>query len=279
MTILDDAARLAHLGLVLRMREATLAPVLAAAAIAGGPLLVGASAHGQRLTVVMPYRPDVLAAVAPGSPAAPATGPARLQLQLDGELMSVALATATSLSPDAAVTQLAPRAHRDAWFDLVDQLCSIADGRIVGSIRSLDGARLALELRYPQRDRETDFVLIEAIAQLATDLGVSAAQLRLFRRLHPEIGRGTEIALVTTCTAHAGVSPSLGIRYPIASWELALRLAQGLVFNDSEAKAVPTMLGQLAGALGSDHLQSVELVLGPHEPPDVIVWAQVGNAG
>ncbi len=282
MTVLDDAARLAHLGLVLRLREAAVAPVLAAATrIAGEQLLVGASAHGRRLEIVMPYHPEALAALAPTTPP-PSTsatmGPALLRVQVDGDVIAVALASTTTKAPDAAVAEIAPPAYRDAWFDLVDQLCSIADGRVVGSTRFVDGSRAVLDIRYPQRDGATDFIVMEAVEQLAGDIGVSAAQLRLFRKLHPEVGGGSEISLATACTAHAGVSPYLGITYPSTSWELALRLAQGLVLNDSEAKALPTMLGQLAGALGSDHLQSIELILGPHEPPDIVVWAQVGTA-
>jgi hypothetical protein len=278
VAILDDVAQLAHLGLVLKLREATLEPVLAAASkLADAKLLVGASAHGRRLEVVMPYHPDALAAVAPDA-AAPATA-TLIRIVVDGETISVALAMAGgNKQPRVAVDELAPPAHRDAWFDLVDQLCSIADARIVGLTRFVDGSRVAIEIQYPQRDRDTDFVLMEGIDQLAGDIGVSGAQRKLWRRIHPELGAGNGISLSTGCTP-ARVSAHFGITYSVTSWEVALRLAEGLVLNDSEAKAVPTSLGQLAGALGSDHLQSLELVLGPHEPPDVIVWARVGRAG
>jgi hypothetical protein len=278
VAILDDVAQLAHLGLVLKLREATLEPVLAAASkLADAKLLVGASAHGRRLEVVMPYHPDALAVVAPDA-AAPATA-TLMRIVVDGETMSVALATAGgNKQPRVAVDELAPAAQRDAWFDLVDQLCSIADARIVGLTRFVDGSRVAIEIQYPQRDRATDFVLMEGIEQLAGDIGVSGAQCKLWRRIHPELGAGNGISLSTSCTP-ARVSAHFGITYPVTSWEVALRLAEGLVLNDSEAKAVPTNLGQLAGALGSDRLQSLELVLGPHEPPDVIVWARVGRAG
>jgi len=38
---------------------------------------------------------------------------------------------------------------------------------------------------------------------------------------------------------------------------------------------VSRRLGELAGALAADQLTGIELVLGPHEPPDLVVWARV----
>jgi hypothetical protein len=54
-----------------------------------------------------------------------------------------------------------------------------------------------------------------------------------------------------------------------------MRLAEGLVLDGQEARQIPVALGHLAGALGSDELRGLELVLGPHEPPEVLVWANI----
>lgn len=274
MTLFEDVSRLARLGLVLSLRDTTLAPALQAAAVAAraSDLLVGASAQSRTFELVLPYHRDALHALAPALP--PPEKPAeRIRARVEGDNLFVMLADAGPFDPRTAV-ESAPAAHREAWLDLVEQLCSIADGRITGVSRAIDGTRAQLEVRYPARDKATEAMLVEAITQLGEAIGITEAQRRLWMRIHPQLSRGGEIVLSTGCSQR-GVSGNFGITYPISSWQTAVRLAEGLVLNDSEAKEVPRRLGELAGAMAADELSGVELVLGPHEPADVLVWARV----
>ncbi|NVB83763.1 MAG: hypothetical protein HOV81_35640 [Kofleriaceae bacterium] len=274
MTLFEDVSRLARLGLVLKLRDTTLAPALQAAAVAArtSDLLVGASAQSSTFELVLPYHRDALHALAPTQP--PPEKPAeRIRARVEGENLFVLLADAGPFDVRAAALA-APAAHREAWLDLVEQLCSIAGGRVTGVSRAIDGSRAQLEVRYPARDKATEAMLIEAITQLGEGIGVTDAQRRLWTRLHPQLSRGGEIVVSTGC-GQGGVSGTFGITYPIASWQTAVRLAEGLVLNDSEAKEVPRRLGELAGAMAADELSGVELVLGPHEPADVLVWARI----
>lgn len=267
-----DLARVTRLGLVMQLRDATFGPMLAAAAVAGPDLLVGASAHGRRLEVVMAYSPEAHQALAPGVVAP--VGSEQLRVRIDGEDTEIMFARRGPFTPEAAVHEVGTEAVRDSWLELVEQFCSIADAQINGVGRSTDGTRGMIQVTYPSRDRDTDAMLIEAIDQLGEGIGVSAPQRTLFRRIHPELGRGREIVVVTRSTP-AAISTQLGISYPVADWPTAVRLAGGLVFNDSEGKDVAKRLGEVAGAIAADQLTGLELVLGPHEPPDVVVWARV----
>jgi len=249
----DDVARIARVAMLLRLREAQVTPLVAASK----QLVVGASAHGGRLELVVPASPDAFAAL--GVPEQPAD---RLRVRVEGDDVEVLVVRATKDGPS-----------EPAWLDLVEQLCSIASARILSHGRS--PRRQVLEIGYPARDRDTDAMLIEAIDQLGEEIGISAAQRTLFQRIHPQLGRGAEIVLATSYTQ--AVSPHFAITYPITGWDTAVRLAGGLVLNDSESKDVAKRLGEVAGALGSDQLTGLELVLGPHEPPDVVVWAKVAS--
>jgi hypothetical protein len=250
----DDVARIGRVALLLGMHDARVTPLVAASR----ELVVGASAHGARLELVMPATPEAFAAL--GVPARPAD---RLRVRVDGDDVEVLVVTATREPPG-----------EPAWLDLVEQFCSIASARIQSHARG--PRRQLLEIGYPARDRQTDAMLIEAIDQLGEDIGISAAQRRLFRQLHPQLGRGAEI-VVTTGFTQGAVSVHLGLSYPVTAWETAVRLAGGLVLNDSEGQRVSRRLGEVAGALGSDRLTGLELVLGPHEPPDLVVWAKVAS--
>lgn len=250
----DDVARIGRVALLLRLRDAQVTPLVAAS----NKLVVGASAHGGRLELVVPASPAAFAAL--GVREEPAD---RLRVRIDGDAVETLVVRATREAPT-----------EPAWLDLVEQFCSIANARILSRARGPE--RQLLEIFYPARDRDTDAMLIEAIDQLAEDIGITAAQRTLFRRIHPQLGRGSEIA-VTTGFLHGAVSAHLGISYPLASWQTALRLAGGLVLNDSEGQEASRRLGEVAGALGSDQLTGIELVLGPHEPPDVVVWANVAS--
>jgi hypothetical protein len=274
VTLFEDVSRLARLGLVLSLRDTALAPALQAAAVAARTtdLLVGASAQSRTFELVLPYHRDALHALAPTlqPPEQPAE---RIRARVEGDHLFVMLADAGPFDPRTAARS-APAAHRDEWLDLVQQLCSIADGRITGVSRAIDGTRAQLEVRYPARDKATEAMLVEAVTQLGEAIGITDAQRRLWMRIHPQLSRGGEVIVSTGCSQR-GVSGHFGITYPISSWQTAVRLAEGLVLNDSEAKEVPRRLGELAGAMAADELTGVELVLGPHEPADVLVWARV----
>jgi hypothetical protein len=250
----DDVARVARVGLLLRARDAQITPLVAASP----ELVVGASAYGTRIELVVPATPATFAAV--GAPAAPAD---RLRVRIEGGDAEVFVMRADTMAPT-----------EPAWLDLVEQLCSIAGGKIIA--RGASPRRQRLEIRYPARDRQTDAVLIEAIDQLADDVGVTAAQRQLWTRIHPQLGRGAEIVLATGFGG-GQISQHLAITYPIAGWDVAVRLAGGLVLTTADSQEASRRLGEVAGILGSDQLTGIELVLGPHEPPDIVVWAKVAS--
>lgn len=277
VTVIGDAARVTRLGLALKLRDVVVEPVLAAVAHSkSSETFVGASAQGRRLDIVMPFDPAALAAVAPDAKldASLADPDATLRLRIDGDRLSAGITTPGAIEPDVAVSKLASETFRAAWLDVVSQFCSIQSGRIAARTRYVDGSRASIEIRYPARARAGDLELVEAIDQLAGDLDVSAAQRTLWRRVHPDLGGGREIS-VTTSVVVGGISSHLGIAYPITDWSLAVRVAQGLTLDAGEAANIPKQLGELAGILDSDQLASLELVLGPNEPPDLLLWTRL----
>lgn len=258
----------------MQVRDAVVEPLLLAASVAADErMLVGASAHGDRLDVTMRYSDQAYAALGTSRP--PLEGD-RIHVRIEHGVARVGVTRALQLPPAEAVNAVAPNPLRERWLDLVSQLCAVARAQIVGVTQFVDGSRGEIAIRYPARGREEEFFLIEAITQLAEEIGILAAQRRLWTRIHPQLASGAEIVLTTGCTDTA-VSAHFAIAYPIRDWGTATRLGAGVVLNDFEAKQVPTTLGSLAGALGSEQLESVELVLGPHEPPDLVVWARVAS--
>ncbi len=279
VTFVDSATRLGRLGVLLELRGGVSAPVLAAAMAAPSdrPILVGAAAHGGRLDLVIPATHDTAVAVGLGDGASDATA---FRIRLDGAQTSVALARAGAISPRAAVDEIAagaPAATIAAWFDLVDQLCAIAGGAIAGRSRGATGGG-SIAVRYPVRDAQAEIYLIAAVDQLAAGLGSSAAQRRLWQRIHPQLGAGREVTVESQLVADR-VSQRLVVGYPVTDWATAIRLAEGLVLDPSEAAEIPKRLGAVAGALDSDKLESLEIELGPHEPPEVVVWAKLAPTG
>lgn len=268
----DDIARISRLALVMQLRDATFAPITLAATRAAHSLLIGASAHGGRLEVVMDYSPEAHEVLAPGTEAL--LGATQLRVRIEGETAEVMFARRITGSAEELTAQLAPPAQVAAWQALVVPLCSICDGTISAAGRTTVGGRAMLQISYPGRGRDDDAMLIEALDELGAGIGITAPQRTLLRRIHPELGRGAPVVISTWCLPD-GVSSYLGLSYPVTSWPIALRLASGLVFNDSEAKDVSRRLGEVAGAIGSEALQGVEVMLGPHEPPDVVVWATI----
>ena len=251
----------------------------AVAALPGSArILVGTAATGDRLELAIPFHPAALSALAPGAVVPPEIAPRGLRIRAEGSSVITAVTTEGAIGPDGVVAELAPPSPgRDAWHALLAQFCAVGSGRISGRARGVGTAWAAVQVTYPPRDRDGEAYVMAAIDQLSEDIGATAAQRRLWIRMHPELGRGGEVA-VETALRDGVVSRSLAISYPITAWDVGVRLAQGLILNDSEAEAVPRRFGAVAGALGADTLSSVTLELGPVEPPAVVVWAQLAPA-
>lgn len=247
----DAAVRLARLALALRYREADVESVLTAVATgpAHGELLVGASVHGRALEVVVPEHP-----------LARADGGDGLRVRVDGDQV------------ERGIVRVGPCEMEPAWFDVVDQLCAV--GGQIASRTQWPGDRVAIAVRYPPRGVDDDMMLAAGFDQLAEDLGATVPQRRLLQKVHPQLGRGDEIA-ATVRTVGGAMSRSFAVTYPVTSWETALRLGQGTVLSDRDAAEIPTKLGELAGALASDTTTGLELVLGPHEPLEILVWVKL----
>lgn len=271
---MDDPAqirKLARLALAMSLQETTLAPALAivAAAPRSARLVVGLATQGAQLEIIVENHPGMLGAVALRD--VPTARALRLSVH---HQVAVSVIDDTAGLPAAAIAASGvPDAARATWQVLVDQFCALGAGRIAGLTRRLDIERARIDVRYPARDAQADQILMLGLDQLAEDLGVSEMQRRLLGKMHPSLGKGREIVVGTSCQSQ--VARELALLYPVTDWDTALRVAEGLVLDSAEAKALPRHLGALAGAIGSDATVGLELLLGPHEPPSVFVWSAV----
>lgn len=278
--VADRAGRLGRLAVLLEMRGLRAAPVLAAVASLGdgaGPILVGATALDAAVEVIMPYQAAALAQLVPGLavPALPAL--AALHVRLVGSELAVGVQDRPPADVAAAIAGLEAASGPASWEALVSQLCAFAGGQLTRRTRWLGPpGRASLQVDYPARGARDDQIFMLGIEQLAEDVGVTAAQRRLWKRLHPDVGHGAALSVITALDGGAVVA-RLGLRYPVASWDLALRLADGLAVDPAVGRQVGAGLGSLAGALGSERPLAVELGLGASEPPQVVVWSELAT--
>jgi hypothetical protein len=102
----------------------------------------------------------------------------------------------------------------------------------------------------------------DALAKIrASDLHVSAAQLRLLDQVHPILAGGRPAWLRCGIAADA-LEPHATLMYPGATLDNALRVVGGLA-NESGAES---RFGTFAGALGAGRARAIELAIGPHDP-------------
>ena len=274
MSAIALAARLGRLVVALEMRDAVIAPVLAvvAAAPPNSRLLVGASTQGRRVQLIMPDHPGALVALGVSSGACDGDHQRGIRIVIEQDRLAIGVVVPAA-QPVAAAVRGAPPEIRPAWQAVLDQFCAIGTGRVLSVTEWRTEQRTRVDVRYPARDPATDQVVLLGIDQLAGDLGVSAMQRRLLVRMHPTLGKGQPLVVGTTATTQ--ITSQLSVVYGATDWDTAIRVGSGLVLNDSEAKEVPARLGALAGALGSEAVEGLELELGPHEPPGVVVWSNV----
>ncbi len=137
---------------------------------------------------------------------------------------------------------------------------SIADRAELGALAWL------LEFRHANASEAERDRTRERISRAATLLGATAAQLSLVDSIHDMLAgdRDSESAVLLDADEPA---PRLAVRWTHVRWETVIRMALGF-HPGSDAG---TKLGQLSGAFGAELAQSVELLLGPSEPPTMRV--------
>ncbi len=260
-----QGSMLQRLAAILEERGARLLPLLRAVEAAREPkLYLEVSALSRKLSVLLPYRPDVLAALAPAPPVGDLPVRPMLKVFVDGDHLDVAISAVGRVEPDEAV-DVAPAAARAAWIDLVSALHGPAGARISSRTRFLTRQRSTIDVFYEARAQCDDAHLAESLDQIAGRLGVEQSQRDLWKSVHPSLG-GAAVTITTAC-AEGGPAPELAFMYGKAEWNEAVRLCQ-LVASEAAARAGAAVLGMLAGTLRAEQMMAVHLAL-KAEGPDV----------
>jgi len=257
------ATQLQRLTRILEERGAPVRPVLRAVEAARErSLCMEVSALSPRMTLLFPYRPEILAELAPG--VSPGLLPSRpmLKLFIDGDQLHVALAAIGKVAPSEAV-DVAPEATRDAWVDAVSAMHGFADGRISSRIRFLTQPRSTIDVFYQARAQDVDARFTAGMDQVAWRVGVAPSQREGWKSVHSSLG-GVAVTVTTACT-DGGPAPELAFMYGIADWDEAVR-ACTLVAGEDAARGGAAMLGMLAATLEAEQMRSLQLALRPGGP-------------
>ena len=110
----------------------------------------------------------------------------------------------------------------------------------------------------------------EVLDALAGAAQVSSPQRALIRSVHELLARDQPI-LVSLAVTSKTLVHRLALRYAAMPWDAALRFVSGLYRGDSAKQ-----LGAFAGAVGAQRVESLEVVLGPTEPP--VAWVSAVQA-
>jgi hypothetical protein len=204
-------------------------------------------------------------------------GQRRIAIRGDRDVAMLALVTITPEIGADIPSALGLDGDRAAhYIDFVDQLYALAETKRFEQVVTWFGDPPAIGVRIaaaPADDAGRRRLLV-GISQLAEDQGATAAQVRLLSRIHHELARDRPVGLTIRITP-AGLSQGLTVTYAIDSWDTGLRVMQGLTLSDAEVPEIGRRLGQVAGVLDADKPTALSLALGPHEPPGVVVWAEL----
>lgn len=255
--------QLQRLTRILEERGAPVPPVVRAVEAAQEPsLYMEVSALSRRVTLLFPYRREILAALAPGvSPRALPSRP-MLKLFIDGDQLHVALAAVGKVAPSEAV-DIAPESARDAWLDAVSAMHGFAEGRISSRIRFLTQPRATIDVFYQARSQDADARFSAGMDQVAWRVGIAPSQRELWKSVHSTMG-GVAVTVTTVCT-DGRPAPELAFTYGAADWDEAVRVCK-LVTSEDAARGGAAMLGMLAATLEAEQMRSLQLVLRPGAP-------------
>ncbi len=260
----SDALNNSRLGRVLADRGAPIAPILAAIEVARAPTVyVAASGLTPRIDLLLPFRHEALAEIAPNIHVAEIPPRAMLRISANGDVLDAAMVVVGAVPPEVAIDDAAPATGRSAWRPIVDALLT-AGGGLTSRTRFLTDPHGAIAMRFAGADRAFE-AAIEAIAQV---LGTPEADRVLWRKLHTS----TDVTVATQC-GPIGPTPELGFLYRYTQWDAAIDLARS-TGNTALARSVALAFGALAGILGTDEISGVEVLLGGAQP-DLVVWTTI----
>lgn len=222
-------------------------------------LYMEVSALSRRMTLLFPYRPEILEELAPGVKAGPLPSRPMLKLFIDGEQLHVALASVGKVSPVEAV-DVAPATMRPAWVDAVSSMQSVGESRISSRIRFLTQQRQTIDVFYPARAADADAKFAEGMDLVAWRLGVEPAQRELWKSVHASLGAVG--VTVTTACVEGGPAPELTFVYGTAAWEEAVRVCTQVASADA-ARGGAAVLGALSSNLEAERMMALQVVLRP----------------
>ena len=260
------AMPLHRLARVLEERGAPLLPVLRAVEVVHEPnLYLEVSALSRGLSLLLPYRPEVLEALVPNMSVGDLPSRPMLKVFVDGEQLHVAVIAVGKVGPDEAVDVAPKSARAGVWVGTVLALHGFAGARISSRSRLLTRQRATIDVFYEARAADVDARFVESVDQVARRLGVARSQRELWKSVHPSLG-GVAVTVTTACTED-GPAPELAFMYGKAEWDDAVRLCK-LVASEDAARGGAATLGALAGTLHAEQMLSVQLVLRA-DGPDV----------
>jgi hypothetical protein len=266
-----ETPQLIRLSELLAEREVPVLPVLSALKVPGTSFVyLAISTLSRRIDLLVPFSVGALAEVAPTA-VAPAIPPrAMLRICCDGDRLGAAMVVVGTIAPGEAIDDVAPPTTREAWVPIVESMAALANGKVTSRTRFFTESRGAIVVGYSAREADAEQHLVRGIDELATRLGVSADQRTMWPKLHAANGPGAGVQVSTTCAA-TGPTADLGFTYGKTEWDDAIRLTS-MIVDANRAREVAAALGTLSGKLHIDRLQAVEVVLGPGDRPDVVVW-------
>jgi len=245
---------------ILEGRGVPVRPVLRAVEAAGEPnLYMEVSALSRRMTLLLPYRAEILEELAPGVSAGALPARPMLKLFLDGDRLDVALAAVGEVPPSEAV-DVAPASMRPAWVEVLAAMHGLGDARISSRLRFLTHQRATIDVFYRARAQFVDERLATAMDQVAWRVGVSPPARELWRSVHASLG-GAGVTVTTAC-AEGGPAPELAFMYGTADWDEAVRVCK-LAAGDDAARAAAAVFGTLAADLEAERMMALQVVLGP----------------
>lgn len=259
---------LLRLSRVFEERGVPIMPALKAAELAGeNNIFLGVSAFFPRVYMLLPYRAELLATVAPSAVVGALPARPMLKLYIEGDKMDVSLVAVGTVPPNEAV-DVAPAAARAAWLDIVAKMSAVANGRVVSRMRYLTQERGTIAMFYESRATDADARFVTSMDQLAWSLGVSRAHRERWKQTHPAL-RGGLVTVTTACTTE-GPAPELAFLYREAGWDDAVELCK-LVASPEMARVGAAMFGTVSGTLQLREMEGAELVLSAGAP-DVVAW-------
>ena len=264
---IDVDPRLSRLTNALVQLGIDVEPVLRVVAAVGiENVFVGIGTLSGRVQLLVPSRADAVALVAPvtGVTAVPERSMLLVSAERDRPITG-ALVIGGATTVRQAIDDVAPRAARDLWLPIVEQL---SKGTIKNRTCALAEEHGMITVSFPPRSGDAESTFAADLAALCTRLDVPAS----WRRVYEEAGPGLNVSVTIEC-GPKGPLARLGLRFGQATWDRAIDLAKALVDID-RARGAAVRMGVLASGFGAATVLGVEAVIDSANP-DLTVWLAV----